>query len=188
MWGEVNWTLVYWVVVQSADVWWSELLQKIDKKLWHLHKGQRSSIGMGIWTNLIYSNLNKTVLLCASKKFMNKCWGHYCLDFVLKWQEWLCFKKWQRILQFSGVNYLKELQASCVKSFEIKCRKLLEFWCKRVCAKQKTIMFQVWYTSYLEFKVNSIIEKYSKYSWNWGRNHFEVTFFKEISIWYQKYH
>ena len=31
---------------------------------------------------------------------------------------------------------------------------------KSLC-KQKTIMFQVWYTSYLEFKVNSIIEKYN---------------------------
>ena len=30
---------------------------------------------------------------------------------------------------------------------------------KSLC-KQKTIMFQVWYASYLEFKVNSIIEKY----------------------------
>ena len=27
--------------------------------------------------------------------------------------------------------------------------------------KQKNIMFQVWYASYLEFKVNSIIEKYN---------------------------
>ena len=31
---------------------------------------------------------------------------------------------------------------------------------KSLC-KQKTIMFQVWYASYLEFKVNSIIEKYN---------------------------
>ena len=31
---------------------------------------------------------------------------------------------------------------------------------KSLC-KQKTIMFQVWYASYLKFKVNSIIEKYN---------------------------
>ena len=31
------------------------------------------ALGWGIWTNLIISNLNWTVLLCASKKFMNKC-------------------------------------------------------------------------------------------------------------------
>ena len=51
---------------------------------------------------------------------------------------------------------------------------------KSLC-KQKTIMFQVWYASYLEFKVNSIIENYNKHSWNWGWNYFEVVFKKKYT-------
>ena len=83
--SECNYTIKFccvmiYFLIKNAKLFWI----KETKNSGPSRQTYDQALGWVIWTNLIISNLNWTVLLCASKKFMNKCWGHYWLDFVLK--------------------------------------------------------------------------------------------------------